>query len=350
VEEVIDYILDYIFPRQTKIDLEGYSNQEIKLDNAKDFNNSKFSKQHLFTKYILGQSIHNYFEGAVWNCGVIWNILNLDSKQTWYTPEKLNGYSNFGLTKCDNYIVNFPIIYTGLYENNLMKKLIYSAKFNGEWAIAKQIGKQIGIFLYSLLEQGLFLLSNQVVITYIPPDKIRHNQRGFHLPKIIANQAFKEINKNNPSNKNITRQIFQNINTNQNFNYSNLENSNFHIIELLQKNKSTQRQTKLTKTERQINIKNTFQINTKTIQKISFLNKNNQINSLNNSYTVDSSKLEKFEFQIKTETITVVVVDDVTTTGATLNEACLVLYKYLISIGYNKNKIKVIGMCWLYAE
>lgn len=242
MDEIINYFLDYIFPRVS--DQRFVAKDDLKGNSV--------------------NSIHNYLEGAVWNSGIIW--------------------------QCYNSSMYYPVIYFGLYGDNAMKNLIQRAKFKAEWAIAKEIGKQIGIFLLKNDVNSL-LLDAPLVLTYIPPDKKRMQERGFHIPLILAKQAFRVINKNNPTSE---------------------------YISVLYKNKNTDRQTNLSKTDRQTNIKNKFSVN-------------------------KNINLKKW-----TENTVILIIDDVTTTGSTIQESAKTILDFVKTMGLPLPKI--IGVCWLWAE
>lgn len=250
--EILEYLLDFIFPRKADLykDLKGDTIHDNNLDNT----------------------IHNYLEGTVWISGIQWS----------------NNLSN------DK---DFPIVYASLYKNATMQKLIHRAKFGKEYSIAKQIGHKIGKILLSVIESSVPKFYTKIVITYIPPDKKRLSQRGFHIPEIIAKQAFLEINKTK------NEYAFQ-----------------IEFMELLIKTKNTERQTQLNKEERRKNITGMFKIKNSTIEQELCLNFN--------------------------ENVLVILIDDVTTTGATMVEGLRVINDNHSPI----SRISAIGFCWLFAE
>jgi predicted amidophosphoribosyltransferase len=252
VVEILEYLLDFIFPR--------------KADLYKDLKGDNFNENN------LENTIHNYLEGTVWISGIQW-AKDLD---------------------CDK---KYPIIHASLYKNVMMQKLIHRAKFGKEYCISKQIGSKIGKILLSTIESSVPKFYTKIVITYIPPDKKRLSQRGFHIPEIIAKYAFQEINKTKIAN---TFQI--------------------KFMEMLIKTKNTERQTQLNKEERKINIMGMFKISSETY--------NQQLYSC----------LE--------ENVLIILIDDVTTTGSTMMEGLRVITQNNI----NNPTISAIGLCWLFAE
>jgi len=255
VVDILEYLLDFIFPR--KADLYN----DLKGDEFYDDN--------------LNNTIHNYLEGSVWISGVKWSK-NLSND--W----------------------DFPIIFTSLYKNATMQNLIHRAKFGKEHSIAKQIGYKIGKILLSTIESSVPQFYTKIVITYIPPDKKRLSQRGFHIPEIIAKNAFLEINKTK------TKHSFH-----------------MEFMETLIKTKSTERQTQLNKEDRKINIRGLFKLNTEKYPAGLFTNHG--------------------------ENILIILIDDVTTTGATMLEGLQVIDYANINSDTNEY-VKAIGMCWLFAE
>lgn len=254
--EILEYLLDFIFPRKADLykDLKGDKNYDNNLDNT----------------------IHNYLEGAVWISGIQWSK-NLSNDK------------------------DFPIVYASLYKNATMQKLIHRAKFGKEYSIAKQIGRKIGKILLSTIESSVPNFYTKIVITYIPPDKKRLSQRGFHIPEIIAKHTFLEINKTK------SEYAFQ-----------------IKFMETLIKTKNTERQTQLNKNDRKTNIAGQFKLNTK-------------------KYPADL-------FTNTTENILIVLIDDVTTTGATILEGLRVITDDTRIEGDKNRNMKAIGMCWLFAE
>lgn len=293
MEEIIDYLLDFVLPRKASpnnalnSELTYRLNSEIDLKVWNKVTNKTGSKIGNSNHDKLILSCHNYLEGAAWNSGLINLKGNLDE--------------NIGL-----------VVYSALYAETSMKNLIHRAKFKSEWAIAKQIGSKLGVFLNTVLKNNALLGFTSIIVTYIPPDKKRLKERGFHLPQIIAKQAFLELNK-------YEHQV--------------------EFDQLLTKLKNTPRQTELTKTERQKNIENIFKINT---------NINRSIGA-NNKYptgydTKPNSGIEIEENQVKK---LIILVDDVVTTGSTLGEAIKTIKAY-----YNveQEDCVVIGLCWLFTE
>ncbi len=328
MEEILDYILDFVFPKEIK------GGQYLTTEDDKQFSLTRYTSWERkvdIENSNLSYSIHNYFEGAAWNSGLLWKSMESSLPDF---DEKANRSEESKI---------YPVIHAALYKNDVMKRLVHQAKFNSEWVIAKQVGQQIGVFLYSLLDQRSFLLYEEIIITYIPPDINRLNQRGFHLPKIIAEQAFKKIktlykNKNSYFNSNIELKPSLCVNRLE-ANQSN----NVHLLEALLKNKNTERQTQLTKEQRQKNIQNTFEINTQNIQKLDFLNKNISNNNKNqNTKELINTANSKSTLWI--------IIDDVTTTGATINEAAVTIQNYFQQFNCTKNNIKIVGLCWLFAE
>jgi len=66
------------------------------------------------------------------------------------------------------------------YKNNLISDLIQRAKFFGETAISEDLAKLV----FTKLKHQEINISG--VVCFVPPDPKRFNQRGFHLPKLIA--------------------------------------------------------------------------------------------------------------------------------------------------------------------
>lgn len=291
VEEIIDYLLDFVLPRKASpnnalnSDLTYRLNSEIDLKVTNKTGSKIGNSNH--DKLIL--SCHNYLEGAVWNSGLIDLKGNVDE--------------NIGL-----------VVYSALYAETSMKNLIHRAKFKSEWAIAKQIGSKLGVFLNTVLKNNTLLGFTSIIVTYIPPDKKRLKERGFHLPQIIAKQAFLELNKYEPQ---------------------------VEFDQLLTKLKNTPRQTELTKTERQKNIENIFKINTN-------IKINRSIDSVNNYPTRYDGKLNSgSEFEENKVKKLIILVDDVVTTGSTLGEAIKTIKAYY---KVEQEDCVVIGLCWLFAE
>lgn len=74
------------------------------------------------------------------------------------------------------------IVVASDYKNSLISGLIQRAKFFGETAISEDLAKLI---LVKLKHQKIKISG---VLCFVPPDPKRFSQRGFHLPKLIANQ------------------------------------------------------------------------------------------------------------------------------------------------------------------
>lgn len=139
------------------------------------------------------------------------------------------------------------------YKNQTLHNLIERIKLNGEFAIANDLAKMFTFYF----ENNTFDF-----ITFVPADKKRLIQRGFHLPKKLALETAKDL------------QIpFQ---------------------ETLIKIKSTKQQTGLKREQRLKNLKNCFGI----------------------TDNIDLSSCKKC-----------CIIDDVSTTGATLHECAKVLKK-----------------------
>ena len=126
------------------------------------------------------------------------------------------------------------IFISGKLGNSSLSNLIHRAKYNSEFSIGYDLA---GVIKYQILKTKIELPD---VITWVPADPKRLVYRNFHLPKIIAKALSSSLNIDN--------------------------------IELLQKNTSTIAQTGLSRAERVINLKDTFDlktgINLRNIKKI----------------------------------------------------------------------------------
>ena len=162
----------------------------------------------------------------------------------------------------------------------LMKKAIHQIKYQGVTDIVKELMKK-GFqerpdlpenWTQAFRRSGLL----KAVITYVPMYKKREKKRGFNQAKIIAQELAKK--------------------------------TGFQVIPLLKKIKDTQPQMKLNQEERLKNIKGCFELNLKEVRPPESLNADfGEVGPLKN--------------------LSVLLVDDVYTTGATMRECAKVLKK-----------------------
>jgi competence protein ComFC len=151
----------------------------------------------------------------------------------------------------------------------LMKKAIHQIKYQGVTDIIKELVSLINIEIES--NSGL-----RPVITYVPMYKKREKKRGFNQAKIIAQEIAKK--------------------------------TNCQVVSLLKKIKDTKPQMELKQKERLENIKGCFELSLKEVRPPQNLHSSFQeVGPLKN--------------------LSVLLVDDVYTTGATMRECAKVLKK-----------------------
>jgi len=140
------------------------------------------------------------------------------------------------------------------YSNPLIQDLIVRAKVSGELAILNDFVK-----LFEIKTQELNLPKPDY-ICFVPADPKRQQQRGYHLPQILAKKIAQKTNS--------------------------------QILDLILKTETTKSQTEMKKQERENSLRDVFKL------------KNNQVNLENK---------------------TVYLIDDVVTTGNTLNQVTKIL-------------------------
>jgi predicted amidophosphoribosyltransferase len=74
------------------------------------------------------------------------------------------------------------------YKNELLQDLIQRAKFQGEWAIAKDLSQLIYQKIW--VENEIFLPTPDI-LAFVPPDPWRLLGRGYHLPAKITQELSK---------------------------------------------------------------------------------------------------------------------------------------------------------------
>ncbi len=67
------------------------------------------------------------------------------------------------------------------YEQEDIKNLIHRSKFNGEFAIAREMSE---LLLIKFKQTGLNI--ENFLVTFVPPDPQRFIERGYHIPHQIA--------------------------------------------------------------------------------------------------------------------------------------------------------------------
>jgi predicted amidophosphoribosyltransferase len=175
-------------------------------------------------------------------------------------------------------------------DNEEIKESIIRIKDGGEFALteyltAKFVEQIISFGLNTasrkdfeeLESQSLFEMFSclfdpnaETLLTFVPPDPARLTKRGFHLPELIAKELQKELN-HKANGKKV-----------------------YDLQSIFVKSKKTQRQTGLDREQRFVNLKGKIE-----------LTKNVTINiSLNSN-------------------LSIFIIDDVCTTGATINECAL---------------------------
>ena len=183
------------------------------------------------------------------------------------------------------------------FENDYIAELINRAKHRHEYALCDIICTEFCdklVWFWSILVsrqepiaeietktielfQSIFDPSKKVLFTFVPPDSARFLQRGFHLPEILCQKIVQKLNV---------------ISNNQ---------KTFCYDQIFTKGKSTQKQTGMSRKNRLQNLNNKIQINQNLIK-----------NLCNYDY--------------------IIIIDDICTTGATLNECAKTLkneYQFL---------------------
>ena len=120
------------------------------------------------------------------------------------------------------------------YHDPKINELLRRAKISGEWKIAATLAKIIEFQFRNKIQPQLSEkvkfppLLNPDLIAYVPFDKRRYLQRGYHLPAKIAKYLGQSLK--------------------------------VKVLNLIKKSKQTVSQTNLTKTDRLQNLKNVFEI------------------------------------------------------------------------------------------
>jgi len=154
----------------------------------------------------------------------------------------------------------------------LMKKAIHQIKYQGVTDIIKELMKTVEI---EGMESGPGLAS---IVAYVPMYKKREKKRGFNQAKIIAQELAKKTSAQ----------------------------GGCQVVSLLKKIKDTQPQMELNQEERLKNIKGCFELSLKEVRPPESLNADfGEVGPLKN--------------------LSVLLVDDVYTTGATMRECAKVL-------------------------
>ena len=156
------------------------------------------------------------------------------------------------------------ILVCSRYQKNI-QDLIKRAKINGETAICPDF---VNLILCAQKKTDFPLPD---YLCFVPPDPKRHSQRGYHLPQILA--------------KNLSKSL------------------NLPVLDILSKTKATASQTELNRQNRLTNLQNVFEIKQTNFD------------------------LTKIETEIETETKTIWLIDDVTTTQTTLLNCAKTLKK-----------------------
>jgi|694.fasta_scaffold102454_2 competence protein ComFC len=147
-------------------------------------------------------TVHGYLDQAEIS-------LLLQSNKQVQPPDKYAKFVDRVFSSCD-------------YKNSLISDLIQRAKFFGETAISYDLGI---LLAQKLKNQNL---KPTGIVCFVPPDPSRFSQRGFHLPKLIAQTFAQEFD--------------------------------LPLLDLLTKTKSTKPQVKLNKDERIANLEGVFEL------------------------------------------------------------------------------------------
>jgi ComF family protein len=165
------------------------------------------------------------------------------------------------------------LIYFADYNNTIIKKVIWSFKYDGY----KQIGVIITKYFCEYLRNSNFFNDSNLssyCLTFVPLHKSKLYERGFNQSEIIAKIIAQD----------------------------------FSIIccrDLILRIKKTSSQMTLNLIKRKANVKNAFILNKKVINKLFYKNKKNR---------------QKLKY--------IILVDDVYTTGQTMNECAKILKKH----------------------
>jgi hypothetical protein len=155
--------------------------------------------------------------------------------------------------------------------------LLKKAKIDGLW----DFSSDCAIIINNRIEKHLSLNHKNTIILFTPPDPKRLKLRGYHLPQKIV----KRLNK---------------------FHF-------YSFYSIFYKHKHTTSQTELNKIEREKNLSNIFKINNDEFAKL--------------KQKIISSK----------ELLNLIIIDDVISTGSTLNELEKILAEYLCKNKLEKN-------------
>ena len=198
---------------------------------------------------------------------------------------KLENSQGFSFTKDLNGLSVDNIWIANSLDNKEIKNTVIRIKDGGEYALVEYLAQH---FVKQVLDFGLIIASRKgfvdqeskdifemfarlfdpyinSLITFAPPDPARLNKRGFHLPEILAKEFTKQMNVQASGKK------------------------YFEIANVFVKSKKTIRQTGLDRENRLTNLKGKIQLL--------------------------ESDLQNYE--------SVFIIDDVCTTGATINECAL---------------------------
>lgn len=167
-------------------------------------------------------------------------------------------------------------------------ELIKLAKVGGVWDISFDLAKIIQLSLKRNIHK-IYGFDEIIGITFVPADKIRLANRGYHIPQLIAKTLSKTLSTT--------------------------------LLDITFKSKHTKSQTNLSRVERLENVVNVFK--------------------LNDNYKHTLQKLNE-------KSGTILIVDDVYTTGSTINEVEKVIKQALVEL--NLNKVRILKCCLFYQQ